>query len=99
MRIEVLHSEGCPSTPEALELLEDVLRARGVRVEIELQEVETQADAEELRFPGSPTIRIDGKDVDPAGENARPSLTCRIYTHPDGRVSPVPTREQLEEAL
>ena len=60
---------------------------------------EPQADAEELRFPGSPTIRIDGKDVDPAGENARPSLTCRIYTHPDGRVSPVPTREQLEEAL
>ena len=52
-----------------------------------------------LRFPGSPTIRVDGRDVDPAGAGARPALTCRIYHLPDGRVSPVPSREQLEAAL
>jgi hypothetical protein len=99
MRIELLHWEGCPSTPEALGLLRDVLAERGIDEEIALHEVKTQADAESLRFPGSPTIRIDGRDVDPAGEDARPALTCRIYLLPDGRVSPVPTREQLEEAL
>ncbi len=99
MRIEVLHWEGCPSTTEALDLLGIVLAEHGVTDEVEVKEVTTQAEAEALRFPGSPTIRIDGRDIDPAGADARPSLTCRIYHLPDGRVSPVPTREQLEEAL
>lgn len=99
MRIEVLHWEGCPSTPETLELLERVLAERGLGEHVELREVKTQEDAEALRFPGSPTIRVDGRDVDAVGANARPALTCRIYSLPDGRVSPVPSREQLEEAL
>ena len=55
--------------------------------------------ARRCRFPGSPTIRIDGRDVDPAGAASRPALNCRIYYLPDGRVSPIPSREQLEEAL
>lgn len=100
MRVELLHWEGCPSTPEARDLLEQVLAERGLDATVELREVTTQAEAEELGFPGSPTIRVDGRDVDAAGAaSARPALTCRIYHLPDGRVSPVPAREQLEEAL
>jgi hypothetical protein len=99
VRIEFLFWEGCPSHPEAEALLRDVLAARGLEGEIEVREVLSQAQAEAERFPGSPTIRIDGRDVDPDGAGARPSLTCRIYRLPDGRVSPVPSREQLEEAL
>lgn len=99
MRIELLHWEGCPSTDEARELLAQVLADRGVDDAIQLREVTTQAEAEELRFPGSPTIRIDGRDIDPEGAEARPALNCRIYKLPDGRISPVPAREQLEEAL
>jgi hypothetical protein len=53
----------------------------------------------QLAFPGSPTIRVDGRDIDPQGAQARPALNCRIYHLPDRRVSPVPTREQLEAAL
>ena len=99
VRIELLYWDGCPSHPEARELLADVLRERGVDTPIELREVRTQEEAEALRFPGSPTIRIDGEDVDPAGASARPALNCRIYRLPGGGVSPVPSREQLEEAL
>jgi hypothetical protein len=99
VRIELLHWEGCPSTPEARELVERVLAEHELDVPIELREVTTQAEAEALRFPGSPTIRVDGRDIDPAGAKGRPALTCRIYKLPDGRVSPVPAREQLEEAL
>ena len=76
-----------------------MLAARGIDAEVEEHEVTTQEEAEQLAFPGSPTIRVDGRDVDPAGAGARPALNCRIYHLPDGRVSPVPTREQLEEAL
>ena len=95
MRVDFLFWRGCPSHPEALELLEDVLAGRA---EVEVREVTTQAEADELAFPGSPTIRVDGRDVDPDGARERPSLTCRIYHLPDGRVSPVPSREQIEEA-
>ena len=99
MRIDFLFWRDCPSHPEARELLRDVLQQRGVDAEIVEREVLTQDEAEELAFPGSPTIRVDGRDVDPAGAASRPALTCRIYHLPDGRVSPVPSREQLEEAL
>ena len=100
MKIELLHWEGCPSTPEAIADLEAVLRAHGVDAPIEVREVTTQAEAEELDFRGSPTILIDGRDVDPDGAHAqRVALACRIYHLPDGRVSPVPSREMLEEAL
>jgi hypothetical protein len=99
VRIELLYWDGCPSNPEAEALLRDVLASRGIDVEIDRREITTQQDAEAARFPGSPTIRIDGRDVDPAGADSRPALNCRIYLLPDGRVSPVPSREQLEEAL
>lgn len=99
MTVELLYWEGCPSYPEARELLEDVLRERQLDVEIRVTHVATKEEAAELRFPGSPTIRVDGRDVDPAGAEEPPSLTCRIYYLPDGRVSPVPSRQQLEEAL
>jgi hypothetical protein len=99
MNIELLYWEGCPSHPEALALLQEVLAERGVDASVELHEVLTDEEAQELRFPGSPTIRVDGRDVDIAGADSRPALTCRIYYLADGRVSPIPSREQLEEAL
>ena len=99
MKIELFYWDGCPSYPEAHELLRSVLDERGIGDEIELREVTSNEEAQELGFPGSPTIRIDGRDVDPAGASAPPSLSCRIYHLPGGRVSPVPSREQLEEAL
>jgi hypothetical protein len=99
MKVEFLFWEGCPSHPEARALLAEVLAERGLDAEVEEHEVTTTEEAQRLAFPGSPTIRVDGRDIDPSGAGARPALTCRIYHRPDGRVSPVPTREQLEEAL
>ena len=99
MKIELLFWRECPSYPEAQQLLEDVLRVRGIDEPVEVREVTSVEEARRLSFPGSPTIRIDGRDIDPAGASEPPALNCRIYHLPDGRVSPVPTREQLEEAL
>ena len=99
MVVELLYWDGCPSYPEARELLADVLAANGVRAEIRMHHVGTDAEARALRFPGSPTIRIDGRDIDPGGADATPALTCRVYYLPDGRASPIPSREDLEAAL
>jgi hypothetical protein len=97
--IEFLYWQGCPSYPEARQLLGEVLAERGLDAAIEVRELTSQDEAEALGFPGSPTIRIDGHDVDLVGASGRPALMCRIYRKPDGGVSPVPTREQLEAAL
>jgi hypothetical protein len=97
MEVELFFWRGCPSYPEAQRMLEDALAGRGVHVQ--LREVTTDAQAAELAFPGSPTIRVDGRDIDPTGADAPPSLSCRIYHLPDGRVSPLPAPEQLEAAL
>jgi hypothetical protein len=99
MDIELLYWDGCPSHPEARALLEQVLAAGGIDAEIRMTHVATDAEARRRRFPGSPTIRIDGRDVDPDGAEAPPSLTCRVYYLPDGRPSPIPSREELEAAL
>jgi hypothetical protein len=97
--IDFLFWRGCPSHPEARELLNEVLAARGIEAGVVEREVFSEEEARELAFPGSPTIRVDGRDVDPVGAAGRPALNCRIYHLPDGRVSPVPSRQQLEEAL
>jgi hypothetical protein len=76
-----------------------VLAKKGIEATVELREVFTHEEAAELKFPGSPTIRIDGRDVDPEGASSPPALNCRVYHLPDGRVSPIPSRQQLEEAL
>jgi hypothetical protein len=97
--IELLYWEGCPSHPEAKALLEQVLTELGRDDPIVMTEVKSDEEAERLRFPGSPTIRVDGRDIDAMGASGRPSLTCRIYHLSNGRISPVPSREQMEAAL
>ena len=99
MKIELLFWDGCPSHPEALELLRSVMDERGIAEPIELVEVHGRDDAVALAFPGSPTIRVDGRDIDPAGASEPPSLTCRVYVLEDGKPSPVPSRRQIEEAI
>jgi hypothetical protein len=66
---------------------------------VQVREVPTEADAERERFVGSPTIRIDGVEVAPPEKEEPVGLTCRIYRLRDGRVSPVPDRADVHEAL
>ena len=100
MKVELLWWEGCPSTPEAMEELRRVLREEGHDPDaVEVIEVESDEQAERERFPGSPTIRIDGRDVVPPGEGDPVGLSCRVYRLRDGRPSPVPDPQELRDAI
>jgi hypothetical protein len=99
MKVELLWWEGCPSHPEALEDLERVLREEGVGAEVELVEVESDEQAHRERFPGSPTVRLDGEDAIAPTEGEPFSLTCRVYRLRDGRISPTPDPEDLRDAV
>lgn len=59
----------------------------------------TEAAADHERFVGSPTIRIDGDDIQPPGDDEPLGLSCRIYRLRDGRVSPTPDPEDVIDAL
>lgn len=65
-----------------------------------LEEIEVPTDdaAGALAFIGSPTVRVDGRDVQPPGDEPV-GLTCRVYRLRDGRVSPTPDPADLEAAL
>ena len=81
MNVEILYVADCPSHPAAVKLVRDVLAAEGVVAEIREVLVRDQGMASELRFCGSPTIRINGRDV--AGESPKAqnfALSCRLYS-------------------
>ena len=99
MRAELLWWAGCPSTERARELLAEALEGNGLDpAAIEMREITSDEDAEHEGFSGSPTIRLNGVEVAP--EPGEPvSLTCRVYRTRDGRVSPVPDPEDIEQAI
>jgi hypothetical protein len=99
MKVELLWWDGCPSHPEALADLERVLREEGLEAQVEMVEVETDEQARRERFPGSPTIRLDGEDAVPADPGEPFSLTCRVYRLRDGGFSATPDPEDLRDAV
>ena len=102
--IEMLWWEGCPSWPRALEELRAAVAQAGLDPgAVRTRQVHTDQDADAAGFPGSPTIRIDGQDVQPPPEGDPGGLTCRVYRRRDGAISPTPdpadVRDALERAL
>lgn len=97
--IEFLYWEGCPSHERALADLVALIDEQGLeREDLRITEIHTSADAEREQFVGSPTIRIDGVDVESPGD-AGFALDCRVYYRPDGRVSPLPAPDKVSAAV
>jgi hypothetical protein len=97
--VEFLWFQGCPSWERALADLGRAMLEQGFDPDtIERRRIDTQEQAEAERFPGSPTIRVNGDDIAP--DPGRPcGLACRIYRRPDGRVSPLPDPADVRSAL
>lgn len=95
MKVQVLYFEGCPHHRPTLELARQAVAESGVAAELEEVEVRDQADAERLRFLGSPTVRVDGVDIEPgAAARTEFALSCRMYGS-----SGVPAKKLLLAAL
>jgi hypothetical protein len=98
-RVELLWWSGCPSWERALEILRAEMGAVGLDPDtIVIRQVETDEAARSARFVGSPTIRVEGDDVQPVSDQPA-GLTCRIYRLRDGRISALPDREDVRDAL
>ena len=99
--MEILYFDGCPSYREAQATLEKVLIQGDVGAEVRLVAVNTDEEARRLRFPGSPTLRVDGEDLFPvpvANARAGYALRCRMYATQEG-LAGSPTAKMVLVAL
>jgi hypothetical protein len=91
VKVELLYFEGCPSYAELLPKVRDLLASEGIEQEVELRRVETPEEAQHERFLGSPTVRVDGEDIDPSAKDRNDfGLECRLYRTEEGLVRTPP---------
>lgn len=98
-RVEILYFEGCPNHGPARALVERLARELRLEPEIEPVEVANAEAAVALRFLGSPSVRVDGVDVEPGAEGRRDfAFSCRIYRS-EGGASEQPQESWVRDAL
>jgi len=97
--VEILYFEGCPNRGRALDVVERVAGELRLQPAIDLVEVRDAEAAARLRFLGSPTIRVDGRDVEPGAEQRGDFvLACRVYRSERG-VAGQPAEDWIRAAL
>ena len=99
MRVDVLYFDGCPNAPAAFAAVREVVRELGLDAEIREVEVSTDEQAARLRFLGSPTVQVDGVDIEPAARALTEfSFSCRMYGTSGGEIPRDLLRLALREA-
>lgn len=97
--VELLYFEGCPNHGATRELVQRVAVEDGLDIDLQLVEVRSPEDAQRLRFLGSPSVRVGGRDVEP-GADSRDAfvLACRVY-RTDSGLKGFPSEEWVRAAL
>lgn len=99
LKIEFLFTPGCPAAWPALRLLRRVLAEEQCEARVIVRAIVIHEAAIRVRFHGSPTIRVDGVDIEgPSIEREGYALRCRTY-HPHGGQPGVPHPDTIRRAL
>ncbi len=99
MKIEVFYFDGCPNHLPAVDLIREALKEKGVPAEIAEVKVEDETTARALGFLGSPSIRVNGFDVEAAARSSKDfGMMCRTYLE-DGKRVGLPSREMIRAAI
>ncbi len=97
--VEILYFQGCPNHERSRELVERIAAELRLQPAIEMVEVADPEAAARLRFLGSPSVRVDGRDVEPAAEQRDDfALACRVYLSERGTAGQ-PGDALIREAL
>jgi len=95
MQIRILYFDGCPNHEPTVRRVRSVARMHGVEDRVKTLEVASDSDAVAERFLGSPTVQIDGVDIDPSARDKTDSLMgCRLYGE-----SGVPSESMIDAAI
>jgi len=99
MKVEVFYFRGCPNHGLALQRVKEILKEEGVEADVVAINVPDLASALALRFLGSPTIQIDGLDVEPSARSSHHfGMTCRTYLD-NGRRHGLPSCDAIRAAI
>jgi hypothetical protein len=98
MDIAVLTFEACPNAEPTFQLVLQTTREFGLSSEVKRVSVNDQDEAEKLHFLGSPTVQINGLDVEVSRRTDTASFSCRLYRTPSGNRA-VPPKELIVEAI
>lgn len=99
MKVEILVFDGCPNAKGAEQLVHAAMKELNVAADIEVVKVIDNEDAVAKRFLGSPSIRIDGKDLEvEEDESTQYSMRCRVYRHGESQ-SGVPSLDLLRAKI
>jgi len=97
--VEVLVFDGCPNVEVALDRAHAAVATANVPANVRVVRVHDDEEAKRLRFLGSPTVRVDGVDIDlPAEDGDLFGLRCRLYSV-DGRLEGAPPIAWIASAL
>lgn len=83
VHVELIYFDGCPSWRTAWSQLRQVVDDLGIEAEVHLRDVAGLSEAERWGFAGSPTLRINGRDLE--DYDGPPRMACRRYLDNDGR--------------
>ncbi len=107
MKVELLYIADCPNYRETARILMEAMREYGLRDDLSEIEVTDSAQADALEFIGSPSIRIEGQDIESdiksdiepiAPVQHHYGLSCRTYLL-DGKLTGIPPLEMIREAI
>ena len=93
IKIEVQYFNGCPNSKTVLVMVRKFVAESELLIDYEEILVETQEAAEKYKFRGSPTVLINGYDLEGLEENRTPSLSCRYYQNG------LPTEKDLRDLI
>jgi hypothetical protein len=97
--VDLLYFEGCPNHEATLELVERIAVEEAIDPELRLVAVTSAKEADQLRFLGSPTVRVNGHDIEPgADQRSDFTLACRVYRTEFGHQG-VPAETWVRAAL
>ena len=100
MKVQLLYIVGCPNHLPALSRLKTEMADEGLHLEVEEVEVLNESTAKSLLFPGSPTIRVNGADIEAGSDANTGTYACRVYRDKDtGQISGLPPGEMIRNAL
>ena len=79
LKIEIQHFHGCPNSPEMIHRVKEAIKGSEEKIEYNEVLIESNKLAEEIKFRGSPTVLINGEDIEGREEPEFASLNCRVY--------------------
>jgi len=96
--VEILYTDACPFWKETLNTINELTRELNIAITVKKTRIASDEEAKQHRFPGSPTVRINGVDIDPEARETAGYIGCRIYTY-KGKTYDYPPKQIIKSAL